>query len=561
MIISAKKLEEALVRPGYISKDDFSSAVKEAKKTKKDITDVLIDRELIKDEQLGRIIAEALGFPFVVLSKEKIKSNVLRIIPELVARSRNVIAFSEDENTIKIGITNPKDLEIIHNIEKKTGKHVLPYLATKRDLRKNLTRYKSKIKEEIKDIIVSLGSNISEEEKNKLNIKLVKLLLEYGYYNRASDIHVEPHESKVVVRFRIDGILHKVIEMPKNLLDYILARIKILAKMKTDEHMSAQDGKFQFRVNEENIDVRVSIIPVTKGENIVMRLLSAQQRQISLQNLGLSSDDLDKIKRAIRLPYGMILVVGPTGSGKTTTIYEILKKLNTKEVHISTIEDPVEYDIEGISQIQVNPKTNLTFAKGLRAIVRQDPDIIMVGEIRDPETANIAINSALTGHLILSTMHANNSATTFPRLLDMGIEPFLISSTINLVIAQRLVRKVCEKCRFSYTISEEELLIIKKDKNISDILKAKNKDINSLTLYKGKGCEICAGTGYSGRIGIFEVLEMTPQLKKLIINKSSSDKILKAAKREGMTTMLEDGIDKVFTGLTTLSEVLRVTKL
>ncbi len=562
MKISIDKLEDILVRPGHISKDDFISAEKEANEQKRDIADILVEKGLIKDEQLGRLIAELLNFPFIVLRKEKIDEKVLGIIPELVARTRGVIAFFEDENTIKIGMIDPGDLEIIHNIEKKTGKKVIPYFITNRDLVRNLARYKTGIKDELKNIINSLNSNIKEDKKNELNIKLVNLLLEYSYYNRASDIHIEPYKNKVVVRFRIDGILHQVFEMPKNLFDYILTRIKILSRMRTDEHMAAQDGKFQFRINEETVDIRVSIVPVTEGENIVMRLLSAKQRQISLFNLGLSSNNLSKIKHAMHIPHGMILVVGPTGSGKTTTLYEILKKLNTKEVHISTIEDPVEYDIEGVSQIQVNPKTNLTFAKGLRAIVRQDPDIIMVGEIRDPETASIAINSALTGHLVLSTMHANNSAAALPRLLDMGIEPFLIASTINVVISQRLVRKICEKCRFSYTISKEEALIIKNDKSIRNILKSKGKNnINSLILYKGKGCKACAGTGYSGRIGIFEVLEMSSRLKKMIIDRASSDEILDIAQKEGMTTMLEDGINKIFTGITTLSEILRATKL
>ncbi len=562
MLFSVDKLNEILVKPGYISKEDFASAQKEAKEQKKDLLDVLVDKGLIKDEYLGRVLAQALDIPFIVLAREKIEPEVLKIVPELVARCRGIIAFATTDLELKLGMVDPGDLEILHNIEKTSGKKVIPYLITKKDLHNNLGRYKLDLKERLQKIINKLGSAISEEEKNKLNIDFVNLLLEYAYYNRASDVHIEPYEEKTVVRFRIDGILHQVLEFPKRLHDYFLTRIKILSRMRTDEHMAAQDGKFQFKLPEETVDVRVSVVPIAQGENIVMRLLSARQKQLNLSNLGLSRFNLSRIKKAIKNPHGMVLVVGPTGSGKTTTLYEILKKLNTREVHIATIEDPVEYDIEGVSQIQVNTKTNLSFSEGLRAIVRQDPDIIMVGEIRDTETARIAVNSALTGHLVLSTLHANNSAAALPRLLDMGVEPFLIASTINVIISQRLVRKICEKCRFSYQISPQEVSLIKQDKNIQNILKKEEvKNIKSITLYKGSGCEACANTGYSGRIGIFEVLELDPKIKELIVNKASSEQIKKEAEKKGFVTILEDGFDKIFTGITTLSEVLRVTKL
>ena len=386
-------------------------------------------------------------------------------------------------------------------------------------------------------------------------------MLDYGQENKSSDIHLEPHSKNIVVRFRIDGIMHDVLEIPKQLSDLMLSRIKILAKMRTDVHRAAMDGKLRHKTDEETIDVRVSIVPVTQGENVVMRLLSVKSRKFNLSDLGFSGNDLKKVKRTIKNPHGMILVTGPTGSGKTTTLYAVLKLLNQREVHISTIEDPVEYDIEGVSQIQVNPKTNLTFSKGLRAIVRQDPDIIMVGEIRDEETAGIAVNAALTGHLVLSTLHTNDSATALPRLLDMGVEPFLVGSTVNIVIAQRLVRKICEKCRASYMLTSGERKLIELAPAIYDACKLKGSaDLTNIRLYKGNGCKVCANTGYSGRVGVFEVLQMTEAVKELIMKHATSSEIKKYALGEGMVTMLEDGIEKVIQGVTTLSEVLRVAK-
>jgi type II secretory ATPase GspE/PulE/Tfp pilus assembly ATPase PilB-like protein len=331
--------------------------------------------------------------------------------------------------------------------------------------------------------------------------------------------------------------------------------------MRTDEHQKAQDGKFRFNVGSETIDIRVSIVPVTQGENVVMRLLSSSNRRFGLADLGLNDNNLEILRKAMKNPHGMILVTGPTGSGKTTTLYAIINILNKRNIHIATIEDPVEYDIESVTQIQVNSKTNLTFAKGLRALVRQDPDIIMVGEIRDEETADIAVNSAMTGHLVLSTLHTNDAATAIPRFLDMGVEPFLIASTVNIVIAQRLVREICPKCRISYQPTHEESLMVEGNPGAKAIFKAKaGKDFSKLRLYKGAGCKICGQTGYSGRIGIFEILEMTEDIKKLVVSRASSDDIMSVAiKKNKMTTMLEDGIEKVLAGETTMEEVLRVT--
>ena len=564
MKLDPLKLKELVVTPGHISEADFESARSEAEKEEKPLQEILLERELIKDENLGWLIAEVSGYQFINLKKEKIDKEVLQQIPELVARSRGVIAFSRTDQDIKVGMLNPDDLEIKHFIKKRTGQDVLPYLITKQGLQHALSLYKVGLGEEFKKIINQLQNpSFAREQRNTTTIEMVDMILMYGYQNGVSDIHIEPYREKIVVRFRIDGVLHDVLEIPKDLTDPIVTRVKILSKMRTDEHRSAQDGKFRFDAKEEIVDVRVSVVPVTEGESVVMRLLSVKNRKFNLKNLGLSERDLKNVKRAIKIPHGMVLSTGPTGCGKTTTLYAVMKIINTRDIHISTIEDPVEYDIEGVSQIQVNPATNLTFAEGLRAIVRQDPDIIMVGEIRDSETASIAINSAMTGHLVLSTLHANDAATTLPRLLDMGIEPFLIASTVQVIIAQRLVRRICTKCIVSYELSEE---IKDTDQErtmryIFDILKSRGHEMpDNITLVKGGGCKICAGTGYLGRIGIFEVLVMADNVKELIMERASSGEIVKAARENGMTTMLEDGIDKVLAGITTLHEVLRVTK-
>ncbi|MDA2922912.1 Flp pilus assembly complex ATPase component TadA [Patescibacteria group bacterium AH-259-L07] len=560
--LAREKLHKLVVRPGHISEADFDLSVSEAKKKNKEAADVLIQKGLIKDEQLGRLLAEEGGYPFINLRKEKIDEKMLTLIPELVARSRGVIAFERGKKGIKIGMLDPTDLEMRHFIEKRTGENVVPYFITKQDLGEALFKYKPSLEEEFGDILKTLkDKSLSRVERDEATVKMVDALLMYGYQNNASDIHIEPYTKKVMVRFRIDGVMHDVLEIPKSLLDFIITRIKILSRMRTDEHRAAQDGKFRFGIKEGAVDIRVSVVPVTEGENVVMRILSARGRRFNLTDLGFSARDLKKIQRAIRRPHGMILVTGPTGSGKTTTLYAILKILNIRDVHISTIEDPVEYDVEGVSQIQVNPKTNLTFAKGLRAIVRQDPDIIMVGEIRDRETAGIAVNSALTGHLVLSTLHTNDAATTLPRLLDMKVEPFLVVSTVNVAIAQRLVRKVCEKCRASYKLTREEKISISGEPTVMNILTEMGYvDLDKITLFRGGGCKACAGNGYAGRIGIYEVLEMEENIRELILKRVSSAEIMKAAITNGMTTMLYNGIEKVFRGITTIEEVLRVTR-
>jgi type IV pilus assembly protein PilB len=392
---------------------------------------------------------------------------------------------------------------------------------------------------------------IEELEKVTSVTQLIDLLVRKAWESGTSDIHIDPMDDAIIIRYRIDGVLYDVISLKKEIQPLIITRIKVLSSLRTDEHFIAQDGRFRASYEMGNVDLRISIIPTFHGENVVMRLLVGGARALSLEQLGFSPKDLKKIQMYIKQPYGMILATGPTGSGKTTTLYSVLQILNSRDVSIVTIEDPIEFAIPGLTQIQVNVATNLTFSQGLRSIVRQDPNIVLVGEIRDTETASIAVNAAMTGHLLLSTLHTNDAATTLPRLLDMDIEPFLIATTVNIAIGQRLVRKLCVKCREQYTMSKEEIATLAE--LVPEELLTKNK-----TVYRAKGCETCNHTGYVKRMGIYEVLEVTEAIRELIKKRASSDDIMAKAREDGMTTMLEDGFLKVAQGITSIEEILRV---
>lgn len=384
-------------------------------------------------------------------------------------------------------------------------------------------------------------------------IRLVDNIVEYAYETRASDIHFDPTEDDIKVRFRIDGVLQKIFSVPKDLQSEIISRIKVMAGLRTDEHQAAQDGRFRSAIKDARFDIRVSVMPTYYGEDAVLRLLVEQGQTFTLKAIGFSDRDLAVVNRAIQKPYGMILATGPTGSGKTTTLYTILKILNTEDVSIITIEDPIEYSLEGINQIQVNSQAGLTFATGLRSILRQDPNIIMVGEIRDQETAAIAVNAALTGHLLLSTLHTNNASTTLPRLIDMKVEPFLIASTVNIAIGQRLLRRICAQCKASKQLSSAEI------QKLTTIVPAKIlEELKVRGVSYGKGCSECNDSGYKGRIGIHEVLEVSDTIRDAIIQRFSAAQIEEIAIKEGMTTMFEDGMRKVAAGITTVEEVLRV---
>ena len=553
-------LKSILVDSGLILLEDFQSAQKHAKENKQTLYQTLIEKAIVSDEQLSKLIADEIGFPYVNLEKLKIDKSVLGIIPEIVAKKQKIIIFGRVKEGLKAAMANPDDLEIREFIERKTGEKVIPHFASENNILSVLKYYKREIKEEFEDII---GKSLEEFHKAESKapqslpiIKVVEFILSYGYDNRASDVHLEPYSQKTVLRYRIDGVLHDVLTLPEDIHDFLVARIKILSKLRTDEHQTAQDGHFFFQTSEGKVDVRVSVVPIEEGEKIVMRLLTERSRKFELEDLGFQKEDLEIFKRNIKKPWGMILATGPTGSGKTTTLYGILKILNTREINICTIEDPVEYDIEGINQIQVNPKTNLTFLDGLRAIIRQDPNIIMVGEIRDPETAQLAINAAMTGHLVLSTFHATDAATVLVRLIDMAVEPFLITSTANLVISQRLVRKICPRCIESIEVAVPDVAKMLSQNLIERLFKGKKV----IRVFSGRGCSLCQKTGYLGRIGIFELLEMTDTIKELVMQKANAVQIKNKAQELGMTTMIEDGLKKVEEGITTLEEVLRAIK-
>lgn len=556
-IYDNKAIFSALSELKVIPQDKLKEALTESQTNNTPIGDILLDHELISDENLGKVIAESLKIPYINLSKAHIDDDLLHIVPEVLARRSYLIAFERGKDGIKLAMNNPKDTEIINLISKKTGEKVIPYFATKRDLENALGYYQKEMQKTFDELLTQQVEEAQKSQAKEAPItKIVDLLIEYAQQNKASDIHIEPQETYSLVRYRIDGVLHDVLRLPRELHNQIISRIKVLSRLRTDEHLSAQDGKMQAKVDDETIDIRVSIVPIVEGEKTVLRLLSSHSRQFALNNLGMPDNDIAKLTKAYQKPYGIVLSTGPTGSGKTTTIYAVLKIINTREKNIATIEDPVEYDIPSINQIQVNPKTNLTFARGLRSILRQDPDIIFVGEIRDNETASISINAAMTGHLVFSTLHTNNAATTLPRLIDMGIEPFLVASTVNLIIGQRLIRRICENCRASIAKPVEDLNKILPQELASKHFGTKNE----IRLYQGKGCAVCHNTGYKERVGIFEVLEVTAAIRKLIENKASAATLEQKAIEEGMTTMLEDGIQKVKTGITTIEEVLRATK-
>jgi len=553
----SQSLYKVISNLNLIDPKKLSEAAVAAKTQKLPLEELLVKLDLISDENLGKVIADVYSLPFITLSKITVDPQILKIIPQIVAKKQKLIVFARDSKGLKVATCNPQNTQMFQFISKKTGENINLYYATAHDINDAISSYEKDIQKSFEQLLDNAvkSANVGQSPDAPV-AKIVDLLIAYAYDNKASDIHIEPLKDITLIRFRIDGVLHDVLNLPRSIHDQIVSRIKVLSKLRTDEHLNAQDGKMQAHLEDEDLDLRVSIVPITKGEKVVLRLLSAVSRQFTLSNLGMGESEIEKVRNGFNKSYGMVLSTGPTGSGKTTTIYAILKVINTRDRNISTIEDPVEYDIQGINQIQVNNKTNLTFASGLRSILRQDPNVIFVGEIRDNETAGIAINSAMTGHLVLSTMHTNDAATTLPRLLDMEIEPFLVSSTVNVIIGQRLVRKICEKCRASVSTTVENL-----KKQIPAEQIKKHFGVNGqIRIYQGKGCAICHNTGYTGRIGLFEVLEITNAIKELIASKANSSTIAQKATEEGMITMMDDGLTKVSLGITTIEEVLRATK-
>ena len=579
MKVEPQRLGVFLADSGLVSKIQFDRALKKAKKNKKEIEDILISDDLISSQKLSEMKAYILGVPFIDLEKEKISSSVLKIIPEPVARKHNIIAFRKKENNLEVAMLDPEDLRTIEFIKKKANLRILPRLTTEESIKSALRQYQKTLEAEFGDIIKKEAGGIKsiretdlEEEKEDLKkvaeelpvIRIVDTLMKHAILQRASDIHIEPTEKEVVVRYRIDGILHDAMILPKLASSGIVARIKVLSNLKLDEHRLPQDGRFKIESGEYKYSIRVSILPIFSGEKIVMRLLPETSKAHTLEGLGLRSRALEDIEHSLKKPVGMILVTGPTGSGKTTTLYAAMEILNTPEVNISTIEDPIEYRMPRINQTQVKSKIGLTFAAGLRSLVRQDPDIIMVGEIRDKETCSLAVNAALTGHLVLSTLHTTNAAGAIPRLIDMKAEPFLISSTLSVIAAQRLVRRLCSE-KEKYNLKDSDLKNLRNYcdlKKITEVLKEEKiiksgQDLKKIPFFRPRPSKE-SPEGYKGRIGIFEVLNITETIKELIIKGANTDQIQDQAQKEGMRTMIEDGFVKASQGITSIEEVLRV---
>ncbi len=549
MHIDEQKVKEVLLDENYISDADLASAIDQSFKQGISLIDYLLQNGLISRSLIAEAMAESFGVPYVDLDLKKPSKEVAFLLPDDFAHSWRVVIFDAHDSVVSVASDNPNRENLISEIKKILPNHQVEMsYALPDEIEQAFVWYQKSLETRFSKIIAG---------QNRIAPEILEEIFEDAYVFHASDIHFEPNPKEVLVRFRVDGVLEEAGRLPKEFYENILNRIKVESRLRIDEHFTAQDGSMRFvSKGDENhqskiFDLRTSIVPTVEGEKVVLRVLSSYIEGLNLSQLGFSQAHQKRLEDIARKPFGMILVTGPTGSGKTTTLYGVLKMLNTRSVNITTIEDPVEYKVAGINQIQTNTETNLTFAKGLRSIVRQDPDIILVGEIRDEETAEIAVNAALTGHLLLSTFHANDAATAIPRLLDMNIEPFLLASTIEVVVAQRLVRKICDACRYSVDMSKDDI------ESKSKIAAEYFSDAHT-TLYQGKGCNACAGTGYKGRTAIFEFIEMTKALEDLILKRPSSLEIWQVAEQEGAKSLFADGIEKVRAGVTTLDELLRI---
>lgn len=546
MKLDDNTIKEILLKQNYVSELDLKIAEEFGKSHHTSFIDYLLQENLTTKDLLGQAIAESLDMPYIDLDSNPPSAEQLQKIPESIAQKYRAVLLEEWANKVVITTDCPQDSKFLSEMEKLfPGKSIDVTYSLSDDIDAYLVHYQKPLQSRFAKII---------EGNGRIAPELLKEVFDDALTSHASDIHFEPRPTEVLVRFRIDGVLQDVGFVPKEYYENILNRIKVQSGLRIDEHFVSQDGSLQYEKDGVTIDFRTSIVPTISGEKVVLRILSAYVQGFSLNSLGLSSAHQKLLEEASEKPFGMILVTGPTGSGKTTTLYALLKLINSPGVNITTIEDPVEYKVLGVNQIQVNPLTDLTFAKGLRSIVRQDPDIILVGEIRDNETAEIGVNAALTGHILYSTFHSNDAATAIPRLLDMGVEPFLLASTLKVLVAQRLVRKICDQCRHSIKVSPENF--------ITPQLKLAREYFEKkvITLYEGKKCSACGYTGYKGRTAIFEFIQITSEMQNLILHAPSTKEIWQLARKEGSTTLFEDGIEKVKAGVTTLEELLRVAE-
>jgi len=566
---TVNSLSDILLSQRLITKEqDDEIKVKSASQGKSE-EEIIKAENLVPESKLAEAKATLLGIPFISLSNASFSPHALAFVPRAVVERFNIIPFNFDDktNTLSIAMADPVDLEAINFIRQKTGVNIKSFAAPPDDVKQAInTQYRQEIvgevgealkeTEEVKSAAKTVDvTQIAQIIKEAPIAKIVSTILEYAVTSRASDVHIEPMEDRMRVRYRIDGILYDRLSLPKTVQESVVSRIKILSEMKIDEHRIPQDGRFNFKINNQEVDLRISVLPTTFGEKIVMRLLRKSGGIPSLPELGLAGISLKNLEDNILRPHGIIIVCGPTGSGKTSTLYSVLARLNTPKVNIMTLEDPVEYQIPGVNQVQINPAVGLTFATGLRSFLRQDPNIILVGEIRDKETTELAIQAALTGHLVFSTLHTQDAAGALPRLIDLGAEPFLLSSTMNALVGQRIVRKICSTCKESYAPPPAVVEEVKKE--LGRLYPPTNGEIK---FYKGKGCEECGNAGYLGRIGIFEVLPITPKINSLILQHSDSQSLEKEAEAEGMITMKQDGYLKALAGVTTIEEVIRVAQ-
>ena len=592
MRIQDTTLTALLKKNSIASEEQLAPLQEEAERSSHSLQEVVLESKLITEVELTKLYAQYIDIPYIEINPNDIPNDILNRIPERIARQYNAVIFKIDEDgLIHLAMDDPDDIQATNFIEKEIGSNVKLYIAPRDNILQCLENYRGDVNEELNQVIdVQREDDGSAQQVSEADVaedspiaQTVNLLLEYAIRSQASDIHIEPRENIVQIRYRIDGVLKEVNQLPRNVLGALVSRIKILSNLKIDEHRVPQDGRFKIKVAGKQYALRVSTLPIADGEKVVMRILDESNQAITLQDLGYWGHSLQIITNAIAEPNGMILITGPTGSGKSTSLFSVLSLLNKPDVNISTVEDPVEYKIVGVNQTQTNPKAGMTFANGLRALLRQDPNIIMVGEIRDGETANLAVQAALTGHLVFSTLHTNNAATCLPRLLDMSIEPFLIASTVKAVVGQRLVRRLCMNCRQEYTPDQTQVEAITKMFNLpqgrgfSYIHQLEEQAIEQkvgadtpmgtdektiLRLWKTnpEGCDECAHSGYKGRIGIYEVLGVSVPIQKLITSNATSNQIQDLAISEGMTTMQTDGLVKTLRGDTTIEEVLRVTR-
>jgi len=572
-----QKLAKLLLRSKKISPEQLNLLKEKAQKTRQPLLKVIQEEQIIPPKELVKIYSKVIGVPFVDLSRRRLSKEYLFKLPEQVARRYLAVVFGHKGNKLKVALGNPQDFPTIEILQKRLGQEIVIYLAALDDIYTVLNQYSGLETEVERAIAQETGEYVIPEtgvfekpaaieeirREDSPIANLARTVIEKAVRENASDIHIEPTENQIIIRYRIDGVLTKRLSLRKTILAALVSRIKILANLKIDETRLPQDGQFRSIIDNREIDFRVSTLPTVNGEKVVLRILTPISRaNLALNQLGLTGRGLKVLENAIKKPYGMILVCGPTGSGKTTTLYAVLQKLNREGVNIVTLEDPVEYHLEGINQSQINPEINFTFANGLRSILRQDPDIVMIGEIRDFETAEMAVHAALTGHLVLSTLHTNDAAGAIPRLIDMRVEPFLVASALSTIISQRLVRRICESCREEYEAPPEVKADIEKElKGLPEALRSQTKITKSLKLQHGKGCPKCNHTGYRGRIGIFEVLPVDESIVSLVLKQASSNEILEQAKKDGMLTLKQDGVLKVLAGITTIEEVWRVTEM